>query len=300
MKKVVICVLLFVFGFGNPCESGEIDRLNIIFEKDSVYQYLMVSQKDNIRVLHSGSISHKESAMDCQEPNRHVFEYTRIMMAGFAFHPETPEKVLFVGMGGATLPMYVRHYYPDLLITIVELDGEVCKIAQDYFHFREDENMEVVIMDGRRFLKRDRNRYDIIFLDAYLGETIPFHLTTLEFLELVKDHLTDEGVVVANTKSSSMFADSEIKTYTKVFGRVEIMERARGLVIFSYKLSDSEKRGSRWLKGKMEKVQIEKGFTDIHLGDLFQKHYTPEPCWNKDVPILTDDYAPVNYLIHQK
>lgn len=300
MKKTVILVLIFVFGFGNLCDAGEIGRLNVIFEKDSIYQYLMVSQKDNIRVLHSNSISHRESVMDCRKPNRLVFKYTRIMMAGFAFYPGTPEEVLFVGLGGATLPRYVRHYYPDLLITIVELDGDVYKIAREYFHFREDEKMKVVIIDGRRFLKRERTRYDIIFLDAYLGETIPFHLTTLEFLELVKDRLTDDGVVVANTKSSSMFTDSEIKTYVKVFGRVEVMERRGGPVIFAYKSPDRGKRGSLWLKRRMRTVQIEKGFTDIDLGGIFQKHYVPNPRWNRNAPILTDDYAPVNYLIHQK
>ncbi len=295
-STAILACLLFgawTVGFGDDTPP------RVLIQKDSTYQYLLVSQYDRIRTLHSGSISHRESAMDLDAPDRLVFAYTRLMMAAFAFYPGKPQNVLIIGMGAGSLPRYVRKYYPTLSITNVELDPEIVRIAEGYFDFKADEKMRVKVKDGRRFLLTNAERFDIIFLDAYLGETIPFHLTTREFMEVVKGHLSPEGVVVANTKSSSRFADAEINTYLAVFKNIHVMQRAGGLILFAYQ-SPTPRRKSLWLYERMLAVQREKRFEDLDLVQLFLRHYMPVPGWDPTAPILTDDYAPVNFLHFQK
>ena len=52
--------------------------------------------------------------------------------------------------------------------------------------------------DGRVFLNRNSERYDLILLDAYRGGYVPFHLLTREFYALVKQRLAPGGAVAFN------------------------------------------------------------------------------------------------------
>ena len=104
-------------------------------------------------------------------------------------------RILFIGLGGGSIPRVMAKYYPDIPIDIVEIDPDVIDVAKRFFFFEPTPMMKVISMDGRRFLRSARHRYDIIFLDAYDDQSIPFHLTTKEFFEIVKQRLTPTGVV---------------------------------------------------------------------------------------------------------
>src|SRR5262249_54224009 len=72
----------------------------------------------------------------------------------------------------------------------------------DYFAFKESSLQKVHVADGRMFLRRSTAKYDLIILDAYVrsryGSSIPQHLATKEFFEIVRDHLNTNGVVAYN------------------------------------------------------------------------------------------------------
>ena len=55
-------------------------------------------------------------------------------------------------------------------------------------------------------------------LDAYERQYIPEHMLTREFLTEVRSLLTPDGVVAANTFSSSRLYQNESVTYRSVFG----------------------------------------------------------------------------------
>ena len=52
--------------------------------------------------------------------------------------------------------------------------------------------------DGRAYLNAVDGRYDVIMVDAYQDITIPFQMSSVEFFTLVKEHLTEDGVMVVN------------------------------------------------------------------------------------------------------
>src|SRR5207244_2086497 len=104
-------------------------------------------------------------------------------------------------------------------------DPDVVDVARKWFAFPP--SIAVTVADGRRFLERDRRRYDVIAIDAYYADAIPFHLTTREFLETVRSRLVPGGVVVANVIGSlegdgSKLLRSFVRTYREVFPTVEL------------------------------------------------------------------------------
>lgn len=66
-------------------------------------------------------------------------------------------------------------------------------MARQYFGYAEDDRMKLAVEDARRWLRGTKELFDVIVLDAYHGGYIPFHLTTREFLELVREHLSPGG-----------------------------------------------------------------------------------------------------------
>ena len=78
-----------------------------------------------------------------------------------------------------------------------------------------------VIQDGRQYLRRNPNPADFIVLDAYSSDTIPFHLITREFFELVKSRLTADGILAINyigRPEGDFVTDSLFRTLGGVFG----------------------------------------------------------------------------------
>ena len=87
--------------------------------------------------------------------------------------------------------------------------------------------LQVAVEDGRRFLQRDDERWDAIVIDAYFSDSLPFHLTTIEFLELARSRLTPGGVIASNLIGSisgdgSKLFRSMYKTYRAVFPTVTV------------------------------------------------------------------------------
>jgi spermidine synthase len=267
-----------------------------LFQKDSIYQTLEVRQSGTVLELYGGRTCF--SAMDKAEPYRHVLEYTGMMIMGTGY-VENPKTALLIGLGGGTVANYMRKYYPDMKITVVELDKTVLECSQKFFDFKTGGNMKAVLQDGRRFLMKDKEKFDIIFLDAYYGDYIPFHLLTKEFLVIVKDHLQKNGIVVSNTWSSQKLYERESATYETVFGHFDSylgVKSGNRIIITS---GNGEKSDEPTLRSRMVKTQETMQFKELNLPELFDKTYDRNLEWPKDTQILTDDFAPVNSLVEE-
>jgi spermidine synthase len=81
----------------------------------------------------------------------------------------------------------------------VEIDPEVTEMAKKFFGLKtDDDRVNIIHKDARRFLLEDTTLYDAIEVDLYNGVDVPYHLTTLEFMEQLKQKLTGKGIVVMN------------------------------------------------------------------------------------------------------
>ena len=200
----------------------------VIYRTDSPFSHIYVTENDRgVRSLYFDEGTSRQGAVIPGRYTHLVLPYARVATVGLVVPPSL-ERVLFVGLGVGALPMYTRALFPNAQIDIVEIDSVVVEVAQELFGFAPDERMRVHIADGRAFIEEaERTSYDLIVLDAYSDEGIPYHLTTREFLTSVRSLLAPSGVVVSNVWASSNLYDSMVATFADVFNELIVLRVER-------------------------------------------------------------------------
>ncbi|RMF86722.1 MAG: hypothetical protein D6736_14440, partial [Nitrospinota bacterium] len=274
----------------------------VLYDRDSLYHRIIVEEYNDIRYLRF-STDIIQSAVSVKEPDKLVLHYTNYAHLAFLFHPD-PHQILVIGLGGGSLPRKWHHDYPQARIDAVEIDPQVIEVAKRFFFFQEDDRLHAIAQDGRLFVQRTRTHYDLIFVDAYLSSRIPFHLTTREFFAEVKKKLTENGVVAFNLIGALQGPKSQLfrslyKTLQHVFPQVYVFpvgtvsslneESIRNIILIA---TQEEKR---WTKAEIlqQAEQLERrGAVQAPVSFFASTYYTEKVLLN-GVPLLTDDYAPV-------
>jgi len=279
--------------------DGKLGRL--VYKKNSLYHNIFVYQNGSVMTLNFGRRPpvNIQSRINNKNLRQHMLEYTKVSFCSLCYNPE-PKKMLVVGLGGGVIPREMRHYFPQLDIDIVEIDPEIPIVAKKYFQFREDENLKVHIDDGRIFIKKQLRldnvpKYDIIVLDAFNSDYIPFHLMTKEFLEQVKGVLADDGVVIANVFYSNRLFDAELKTFLAVFGRCQTFfctDSGNAILVSPGPNAPAltVKQATERARNLQQKKDFD--FNMVAVARRLITDITPET----KAKILTDDKAPVNWL----
>jgi spermidine synthase len=104
------------------------------------------------------------------------------------------QRIALIGCGGGTLASML--YQKGASLVAVDIDPAAFVIARDYFQMPAA--IEQRAGDGAEFLKRTRQRFDAIVLDAYMGQQIPDHLLSTAFFASVKARLRPRGLVLLN------------------------------------------------------------------------------------------------------
>jgi len=293
------CQLLFV----NVVAARDFGSL--IYQKDSLYHRIFVYKDGSVVTLQFGQRPNvqKQSQVNLNDLRQNMLEYTNLAFCGLLYKPE-PERMLVLGLGGGVIPREIRHYLPALEIDVVEIDPEIPPIAAGFFSFREDDKLRVHIDDGRMFVKKQLRldpvpKYDIIILDAFNSDYIPFHLMTKEFLEELKVVLAEDGVVIANVFYSNRLFDAELKTFLAVFGRCQVFfGTSSGNAML---VSPGPNAAMLTVKEAVERAKILQhehnlAFDMLVVANQLRPNTLPEP----QAKVLTDDRAPVNWLRTQK
>src|SRR5207247_10717370 len=135
-----------------------------------------------------------------------------------AYAPHVDD-VLCIGLGIGIVP---REFARDgARVDVVEINPAAVPVAVKFFDF-EPEKVHLTIGDGRYYLNRCVKQYDAIILDAFLGDSCPSHLMTVEAFRSMRRSLRPEGVLVINTFAEvdggrDFFGASLYKTLTNVF-----------------------------------------------------------------------------------
>jgi spermidine synthase len=294
----ILCFILFL-SCGSALEDGE----KMLFEKNSLYQYISVTENTakRERYIRNNKRELRQGGIYLDAPDKLLFEYSRMAFVSLAFMERDPKDVLFVGLGAGSMPKYFNKYYPDANVDIVEIDPDIVSVAEKYFYFRENKKMKVHVSDGRVFVKRSQKKYDMIFLDAYQNDYIPFHLTTIEFLKELKGRLKDDGVVASNILSEyrNKFFDSMIITYRKAFPHVYVFEGQKSRNFIFIATANNKMMAQQSVMGDARKIQRYRRM-DIDLTEIAQYYEYSTAYERKTAKILTDDFAPVNLYKYQR
>ncbi len=172
----------------------------LIVEKESLYNYIQVVKSNGWYelVLNEGQAIHS-----LYNPNYAVTggEWEYFLAAPLFNNPPYTTADLhsacIIGLGAGSIPRNIDNTYGAIPMDGVELDPEIVALGHRYFNMNEP-NLHVVVQDGRYFLALTHKKYDLIAIDAYQQPYIPFQLTTKEFFQLARAHLTPHGVVAIN------------------------------------------------------------------------------------------------------
>jgi len=198
----------------------------VIHERASPYNTIIVTEDHKgLRTLLFERGGGRQSVVKPGDPDHLELPYARVALTGLALCEE-PRRVLVVGLGGGSLPMFLRKHYPAAEIDVAEIDPVVVDVAKQFFGFREDALTRAHVGDGRQFIENVRQGYDIIFLDAFGARDVPKHLTTQEFLLAVRRALVTSGVVVSNVwrPSANPLYDSMVRTHQEAFDELFILD----------------------------------------------------------------------------
>ena len=287
-KAVVLLALVLTIslGFGTVATF-----FRSIFTESAYYAIIVIEEDDpeggTLKKLLLDSLVH--SGANPTRPDDLWYEYER--MAVWIIENRMPQdaRTLFIGGGGYTLPYWVERHYPKASIDVVEIDPEVTRIALKEFIY-DSRRIVSINEDGRTALRNmaPGKKYDLVFSDAFNDVSVPYHLTTREFGENVKAHLTDHGFYMVNIvdRGDGGFLSAFSNTLSRVFTNVYVLP---GSVFAAV---DDTGRTPWIIVASDESIP----FSSWHPPrDVFFSTAPrgPDP---KGI-ILTDDYAPVDNLL---
>jgi len=261
----------------------------VLYEKPSSFNMIRVTEEEGgLRTLWFKKDGARQSVVKLGDPDFLELPYARAMLAALAFC-EKPGRVLIIGLGGGTIPGFLRKHYPSMEIDAVDIDPDVVDVAHRFFGFCEDSALRAHVADGRRFIEECQKPYDMILLDAYGPDSIPEHLATLEFLQAVRRALAPGGIAAGNlwSRSSNQLYESMVRTYQEAFEEVYIVEAIgsgnRILVALprkaEFRLDDLARRASQISK---------EGQFGFDMGEVIANscHHAPEKA--PDATVLKD------------
>jgi spermidine synthase len=182
-------------------------RGTLVHEVQSPYSHIQVYDTGGRRALYFGGEEGGrvvETLMDLREPHVLQHGYIRAAMVGFLYRPGA-ESCLLIGLGGGSMVRFMNHHFASLRLDVVELDPAMVAVARDFFGTTEGPRTRILVADGREYLERPGERYDVILIDAHLhpgertdGTGHPLSLQGEEFYRSIRQRLNARGVVMFN------------------------------------------------------------------------------------------------------
>ena len=221
-RRTFLALLLVFAALVVPAHAAE----RTLYEKPFAFGTLVVTEDDEgLRTLRFAPGGARQSVVKPGDPEYLALHYAPVMLSVLAL-AEEPRRMLIVGLGGGTLPMFLRKHYPDATIDVVDIDPDVVYVAKEFFGFREDNGMRAHVADGRQFIEKTAEPYDVIFLDAFGSDSVPQHLTTQEFLHAVRRAVKPGGSVAGNLwgRGYNPLYDAMVRTYQEVFDEIYVLD----------------------------------------------------------------------------
>lgn len=221
---IVLVILAVVWGRGPTKKTPE-----QIYETESSYNYIQVLKRDGYYLLrlNEGQGIHSIYHPDTLE---YGGPWQQFLVAPFfnpaPFDPGQVQSMAIVGLAAGTVARQATAVFGSIPIDGFEIDPKIIQVGQKYFDMNMP-NLKPIAQDGRYGLAHSHNTYSIIVVDAYRPPYIPWHLTTREFFQMARDHLTPDGVVAINvgrSPSDRRLVDGMVGTLRSVFPSVYVMD----------------------------------------------------------------------------
>ncbi len=283
-------LIIVVFAFSLATLFRSLPK-SILYQKDGLYSQITIEniqwQGEEARFLYLDRSAEGGIFLESDEL---PFAYTQYYSLYKIVNPQA-EKALFLGGGAYSNPRKILLEKNNIQrVDVVEIEPVLYSLAQQYFKLPVGTRLFNHLTDGRRYLQETSQRYDLIFADVYSSlYSIPIHFTTQEFFALAESRLAENGLFLINIigRLEGEGRDlllSEIKTFHLIFEKT---------YLFPVASPDRQKLQNYILLG------LKNGSPGIDWSGEQKKPINPRDLNLRSAFILTDDFAPVEYLTAQ-
>lgn len=252
------------------------------------------------KVLSLDHLVHSYNVIEDPLNLRYSYEQVAAESVQYVVRRDGVLSAFFIGGGGYTLPRYLEALYADAEIEVAEIDPAVTQMAYERMGLARESKIVSHNFDARLYLKslRSDQKFNFILGDAFNDFTVPYHLTTKEFNDLVRAHLTDDGIYMLNLIDGGPlpFATAVMRTLRQTFAHVYFIpvnkayvntSRNTMLVLASPKPLDLAQ--FKILSGSDRQHNIDEWLvSEQALNEVL----AASPQW-----VLTDDYVPTDNLL---
>lgn len=331
VAALVAVVLISLFPIGQ-IKAADCDGCSLIVEDDSAYNYIQIVERDNGPrgqmiglVLNEGQAIHSiyyprfaETGNPADLLTSGPWDFYNVAPYVYANRePATVRSMAMIGSAAGSVPkQFLAIYGADAVVDGVEIDPRIAELGREYFDMQDTDyfaargeapkfpNFNTYITDGRIFFAGTDSKYDIIGMDAYKQPYIPFHLTTKEFFQTVKDHLNPGGVAVVNAGrpgTDYRLANVLSSTMSSVFAEVYMIDVPANGNTMLIGVPESVGDGVANFKANAARIQdptlrtVMQMAVDTNALKLPMRRWTGED----ETRVFTDDHAPVEWVIDQ-
>lgn len=272
---IILAVVVFVMVYNLPSiKAFDNSFSKIIYHEQSFYGDIKIINLDPYRCLlvngQMQSCANKE----------HTTDEVYIQLLKKMMDKIKPQRVLLVGLGGGSLLSVVSDQDK---VDVVEIDPKLAQVVTD-FDFLPQRDFNLAIEDARSFIRRSpAGAYDVVVVDALLGDNLPYYLFSQESLQQINRILAPKGMLLINTAAElapdDLFSQALINTIQKVFLHTVVIS------------GDSQYTPrpiiAAW--NKMDAVELSEFQTIDLLSEV-----------NTSLPVVTDEFNPLEayYLKH--
>jgi predicted membrane-bound spermidine synthase len=269
-----------------------------IYETESAYNYIQVLEINGYHLLR---LNEGQGIHSMWHPTEIGFDgpWKQFLAAPFfnapVFDPERVESMAIIGLAAGTTIRQASAVFGPIPIDGYEIDPKIIEVGRKYFDMNQP-NLNAIAQDGRVGLASSRKRYTIIGIDAYRPPYIPWHLTTQEFFEIVKSHLTEDGVMVINVGRSPTdrrLIDGLVGTIGSIFPSIYVMDvpnTFNSIVYATYQTTE--------INNLYQNLLYLYTLPDVHplLIDAIELMVSNQQPLPESREVFTDDQAPIEWI----
>jgi len=205
----------------------------VLYRANSHFGQLLVLQpQQSDRRLYLNDFLVQNTYDPISQRSTSLFTY---MLDGLAraYQPHMSD-ALCLGMGVGIVPMSLGR--SGIRTDVVEINPAVVPMARQFFDC-DPSRFRLTLDDARHFLNQTTNQYDLVVLDAFLGDSVPSHLMTYEAFCSIRRVLRPSGVLVMNAfgelpPEQDYFRDALGRTLSGVFRHVRLHASGNGNLLF--------------------------------------------------------------------
>ena len=291
----IIALAIWGFGGTDKASAGQ------IYETESSYNYIQVLEKDGFRMLR---LNEGQGVHSIYHPTQLSYfgPWEQVLAAPYfntpPYAPENVEKIAIIGLAAGTTARQATEAYGNIQIDGYEIDPKIVDVGREYFDMNQ-ENLNVFVQDGRWGLAHSTEKYQIISLDAYRPPYIPYHMTTREFFQIAREHLTDDGVLVLNVgraPNDRRMIDALSTTLLTIFPNVHVIDLPYSFNSILYATVQPTTQDNLTENLKLMLEREESGDISPLLIQSLEVAMLNMAAAPQETIVFTDDKAPVEWI----